>query len=122
MAALYRDGNLWIWFDNQWIGYLDSGFWNGGLVHTDQHQAFGEVYDPDPGTQMGNGIWGNDPSGNAAVINNPYRFTDPNTAWTESANRCGDGCWWLNINESPGRYNYGWMFDPGRSFKYGGPG
>ena len=51
-------GNWWVWFDNQWMGYFPGGEWDGKYTKTSLIQWFGEVASQNgipPKTQMGNG-------------------------------------------------------------------
>jgi Neprosin len=68
----YYQGNWWISYQNEWIGYFPGTLWGGGFTQLGLAEWFGEVYafTPQTCTDMGNGLYGSD--ANAASINNIF--------------------------------------------------
>lgn len=110
----FYQGNWWIWYGTQWIGYFPESLWtDGGVLFGafGQAQFFGEVnLGRASNTQMGNGVFGSNPGSavikNAAIIDTSY--TVANVALSVFAT-------------DPDCYDYSYI--PGESsFSYGGPG
>src|SRR5260370_31074862 len=113
-AMEYFNGNWWLYYDTEWIGYFPGSIWsNKGVTFTQVGliQWFGEVLSKGgSNTQMGNGILGSNPG--SASISNAAVITTPSSAAHASIN--------LNATD-PSCYNYGWI-TLSYSFRYGGPG
>ncbi len=117
-AMTYYQGNWWINYQSEWIGYFPDTLWGRSFTHLDLANWFGEVsafitITPGSGfpktcTEMGNGLYGH--FINAASINNiafitgqSYTIASPSIQQTNP-------------------YLY-YLFYPGdSSFRYGGPG
>lgn len=57
-GVLNKEGKWWINVNYEWIGYLKGSFWNNEFVHPPFHADYGEVYDTEIKTDMGNGLFG----------------------------------------------------------------
>lgn len=70
MILLRSDGNWWVNYDNEWVGYFAGTYWGGSFVNGNRLDWYGEVQaNKDYGplcTAMGNGKHGNQ-AGSAAV-------------------------------------------------------
>jgi hypothetical protein len=119
-APLYAieswQGNWWLWYATQWIGYFPGSIWSSkGVTFTTAGllDYFGEVFlgrTATAATQMGDGTFGS--NAGSAVINNPTLITTSLTT-THAA---------LTVNATdPDCYNFAYIPDQG-SFGYGGPG
>nr|BBH85745.1 hypothetical protein KTC_04960 [Thermosporothrix sp. COM3] len=113
-AIYHYQGNWWLNYDNDWIGYFPDSIWTSkgeDFSKTTQLQWFGEVASGGGShTQMGNGIFGS--QNGSARIQSMYVYTTANTAVT------------ANVNVSAGEtscFDYGWIQQP-NAFRYGGPG
>jgi hypothetical protein len=64
----YFNGDWWIAYDSEWVGYFPGTLWNGNFNHSGLLQWFGEVAASGtaPCTQMGNGLTSS--SGDAARV------------------------------------------------------
>jgi hypothetical protein len=118
IAAEYTGGNWWVWFDNQWIGYVPGSFWGGAFTGTAYHLGFGEIYDPGAVTDMGNGLFGSNPS--AAKMYDPFRLVSSGGsigAVQESLqNNYG------NYQDDSNLYNVGTISGDRTNWHFGGPG
>jgi hypothetical protein len=55
---VFYQGNWWVWFNDQWLGYFPGSLWAGQFQTSQQVQWFGEVATNNgvpPGSQMGDG-------------------------------------------------------------------
>jgi hypothetical protein len=59
----YWKGNWWFWAGTEWIGYVNSSFWNKEFTQAEAARDYGEVLDrgPLPTSQMGDGQPGQNP-------------------------------------------------------------
>lgn len=58
----YYQGNWWIWFDKEWLGYFPGSRWSGRYTQSSLVQWFGEVATSrgvPPRSDMGNGQFAN---------------------------------------------------------------
>jgi Neprosin len=107
----YYQGNWWINYQNEWIGYFPGTLWGGGFTQLDLTQWFGEVAFMSMGdtgatcTDMGNGLYGSD--GNSASINNIFFINGPVASPSF-------------FQTNPSLYEI--FYPGGSSFRYGGPG
>lgn len=104
----YIQGNWWIWYETQWLGYFRGSLWKN-FTKVEKTQWFGEVstYQPIPCSQMGDGLPGNNT--NAAVVNKMYFIVNGKS---------------VNANEQQlpaDPYYSSGHFQP-NSFTFGGPG
>lgn len=106
-AMEYYQGNWWVWYQSEWIGYFPSSLWNNTYIQVGLTQWFGEVAASStaPCTDMGNGSFGT--SSSSAVISNIYFINGPFATPSFGA-----------TNTS--YYNTGTA--SGATFHYGGPG
>ncbi len=76
----YHEGNWWIDYANQWIGYLKGSFWPEGFSYAPVHQVFGEIYDSTekPKTQMGSGKFGTETG--STEINGSIKYPESQPA------------------------------------------
>jgi hypothetical protein len=107
----YYNGNWWVYYQGESIGYFPGSRWGGTYTQMGLAQWFGEVAASNtaPGTDMGNGLFGT--ASGAATVNNLY-FLLPNGTST-----------WASVSSNvthPSLYNVGSLTTT--SFKYGGPG
>jgi len=113
-AIMHYEGNWWLWYQDQWIGYFPDSLWSSkGITFNKASvvQWFGEVAGG-LHTQMGNGIFG-EQSVSASITD--MHLID--TSLKESnASVTADG---MGMTD-PKCYNYGNL--TGFSFNYGGPG
>lgn len=118
-ALMYQNGNWWVWFNFEWIGYLEGSFWGGTLSNPPQHEFWGEVYDVSGGgTDMGNGLYGG--NGSAAIMRNPIRY--PNTHEFIEEELDGPKVPNGRTVTDPSRYSIGSVSTNHRSWRFGGPG
>lgn len=107
-------GNWWLWYNTEWIGYFPGTLWSSAGVTFTQlglTQWFGEVASGGGSfTQMGNGIFGSN-AGSASIVNAAL-ITSTSSATLASAS--------LNATD-PSCFNFGGT-SPASSFRYGGPG
>lgn len=108
------NGNWWLFYDTQWIGYFPGTIWSNQNVTFNQLgliQWFGEVSSGGgTNTQMGNGIFGSN-AGSASIVNAAV-ITSASSATLASVN--------IGVTD-PSCYNSGWI-TMSYSFSYGGPG
>lgn len=109
----YYQGNWWINYQHEWIGYFPGTLWSGGFTQLGLTEWFGEVSatspitrtSPTTCTDMGNGLYGVDL--NAASINTMYFINGPVASPSF-------------FQTNPSLYEI--FYPGGSSFRYGGPG
>ncbi len=104
-------GNWWISYQNDWIGYFPGTLWDGVYKQGGLTQWFGEVSasTTSPATDMGNGIFGS--QAGSAVVQDLWNL-NTDYQWVAAA---------ASSNAThPNYYNNG-ALQP-TSFRYGGPG
>ena len=114
----HLQGNWWIWYKDQWIGYIPNSHWNNTFTQVKSVQWPAEVASlhTSPCTAMGNGTFGHEDG--SAVITHMF-FTD------------GDGGPYPDASAHLVPHPYTNLYDAGHfspstdsfnSFTYGGPG
>ena len=114
----HLQGNWWIWYKDQWIGYIPNSHWNNTFTQVKSVQWLAEVASlhTSPCTAMGNGTFGHEDG--SAVITHMF-FTD------------GDGGPYPDASAHLVPHPYTNLYDAGHfspstdsfnSFTYGGPG
>jgi hypothetical protein len=117
-AIMQYQGNWWIWYQDQWIGYFPDSLWSTKGITFNKisvAQWFGEVgHTPasKPHTQMGNGLFGKQP-GSASITD--MHLIDSSLKESNAAAAPS----YMTVTD-PNCYNYGNL--AGHSFTYGGPG
>lgn len=118
----HSQGNWWIWYINQWIGYIPDTHWNNSFTQVLTVQWYGEVYtasdSPTPCTDMGNGTFGS--KNGSAIINNMLylQLVGGSTVVYNAVAQLTDVTNPLFYDAghfSPNKYGF-------NSFTYGGPG
>jgi hypothetical protein len=113
----YHQGNWWINYANDWIGYFEGKYWDQKFTSISHVQWYGEVEVVQVGsaskgdcTQMGSGYFPTD--NRAAVITNMGLFDAKGVGTPAKA--------WPYVSD-PQRYNIGgYDKNPFSSFSYGG--
>ncbi|HEY9605579.1 MAG TPA: neprosin family prolyl endopeptidase, partial [Allocoleopsis sp.] len=110
-AIKYSNGNWWVWYQNEWIGYFPGSAWSNNFTQAGLIQWFGEVASSQSQTctDMGNGKFGT--AIGSAVFSNMRILLSPTTS--EPANT-------FSYVTQPSYYNLR-SFQSSR-FHYGGPG
>jgi hypothetical protein len=109
----FIDGNWWVWFDFEWIGYLEGGFWNHEFTSPPEHEEWGEVYDNHGDTtDMGNGLFGSNEK--ALLMRHPILYPAHNTSVEEEIGKPYD--------PQPELYSVGNVSPDRRSWRFGGSG
>lgn len=100
-------GNWWIMYANQWIGFFPDSLWGGRYTRTGLTQWFGEVAagSTSPCTDMGNGLFASSPF--AAAMFGLGLFNGPAVGPSISATNS---------------FLYAAQSTSAASFRYGGPG
>jgi hypothetical protein len=121
-AVVYREFQWWVWFGNEWIGYLEGNFWSGGgtteFRQSKYHLYYGEVFDNrGDNTDMGNGDFGGNEA--ATLMRNPVGFPTAQTSQTEEL---GTGNHVSPESDAGVAYGIGNISADRRSWRFGGPG
>ncbi|GAA2565661.1 hypothetical protein GCM10010435_43150 [Winogradskya consettensis] len=105
MGIQHSDGNWWVAYDSEWIGYFPDSLWEGRFTRGEYTQWFGEVAanNQNPCTQMGNGL--GPTSGTAARVGSISMTNGPEPKPA--------------LTNTTYRYNFKWLSD--RTFRFGGP-
>jgi len=113
----YHEGNWWINYANQWIGYLKGSFWPEGFSYAPVHQVFGEIYDSTekPKTQMGSGKFGAETG--STEMNGSIDILNPNQQESDQGVANPPG----NLTE-PKWYSIGKVNAGRTTWHFGGPG
>lgn len=114
-AIEFYQGNWWINYDGQWMGYFPESVWTSKGVSYNQAgliEWFGEVAtNTGSRTQMGNGIFGSVP-GSATINNTSIILSTTNSILAGWASPAGTDLSCFNYATVRG----------GSDFRYGGPG
>ena len=107
----YNNGDWWIYWNGEYLGYYPGVLWNGQFVQGTDIVYRGGVVSKVPvtTTDMGNGLWASNP--NAAIIDE-QEYLDINTGWSIA-----------NTNKwatSPNLYSV--VAVNNKIMRYGGPG
>jgi len=108
----YSDGNWWVAFDSEWIGYFPGKVWSGNYTKGGIVQVYGEIAasTTTPCTQMGNGKKPDDEdavvAAAAAKISSVTYVNGPTVA--------------LTVSKTSDLYTT--LQSTDRTFRYGGPG
>jgi hypothetical protein len=115
-AVEYHEGNWWINYDNEWIGYCKGSFWPTGFSHSLVHQVYGEVFDnsADPTTQMGDGKFGTEAK--ATKEQAPINFITEDERETQGLHNPPE-----NV-PTPEYYSIGKINKKRTTWQFGGPG
>lgn len=103
-------GNWWIWYKNEWIGYYPGNLWNNQFTNGDKVLYYGEVAASKPSTttDMGNGIF----ASRYIAAKIFYQSYFDGNMWRDSITSK-----WAS---TPSRYS---IYSTGsNSLRYGGPG
>lgn len=114
-GVLYKEGNWWLNVNYQWIGYLSGSFWNGEFTHPSVHSDYGEVYDPEAHSDMGNGLFGT--NSKAVFMGRSCYFLTQVGCVQESLPAGGP-----TEVFTPGLYNIGNISGDRVGWRFGGPG
>jgi len=109
----FFQGNWWIWYGTQWIGYFPGTLWHNQFTQAGLTEWFGEVAEPqvEPfpcSTQMGNGLFGQ--SNSSAAVSNMFLIVNGQGVRANAQ----------PYQPTPHYYNVSHFTD--NSFTYGGPG
>ncbi len=118
----YTQGNWWLYFNGEAIGYLEGSFWPSGFHEGLLSAAYGEVYDPNGTTvtAMGNGLRGTEPG--ALSVLTPEIFTTSSLYPGGVVDGTVSGSQGPLEDSAPGWYNSGNVRSDGRGWAWGGPG
>ena len=112
----YSNGDWWVWYNDEWIGYYPGSLWNGLFTEGDSVFYYGEVAtyitNPETTTDMGNGFWASNQS--AAEIKYPSFLNS--SGWTLA------GSTLEKYISSRNLYTLEPYFAPSDIIRYGGPG
>jgi hypothetical protein len=116
MGVQYRNGNWWIWFGDQWIGYINGDFWEGKYTSGQLETDYGEVDDnpKEPTSQMGNGDFGS--NSQATTMTAPILFLSLNQYETTGLHNPPAN------EETPQDYSIGDINSGRTLWHFGGPG
>lgn len=107
-AIQFRQGNWWVEYNNDWVGYFPESLWNNGFTTAQVVSAFGEVSESSSPScaDMGNGLFGT-ATGSSWISDYQLFGTSSAPSFALAAT-------------SPADYNYGQA--TATSYHLGGPG
>ncbi len=119
-ALKFENGNWWVWFASEWIGYIKGDFWENQFTSAPIQEVWGEVYDEgNTYTDMGDGFYGTSPDG--LLVRNPTVYPTLGTSVEErlpagGANKVTNSSYY-DVGEESNCNDQGC-----RSWRVGGPG